>query len=48
MITEAVVPLIESGVLNGRRKTLLPGKIVTSFCFGQPQILRLSPRQSGV
>ena len=34
MITEAVVPLIESGVLNGRRKTLLPGKIVTSFCFG--------------
>ena len=34
MITEAVVPLIEAGVLNGRRKTLLPGKIVTSFCFG--------------
>ncbi|MDD5140397.1 MAG: GNAT family N-acetyltransferase [Verrucomicrobiales bacterium] len=34
MITEAVVPLIESGVLNGRRKTLLPRKIVTSFCFG--------------
>ena len=34
MITEAVVPLIESGVLNGSRKTLLPRKIVTSFCFG--------------
>ena len=34
MITEAVVPLIESGVLNGRCKTLLPRKIVTSFCFG--------------
>ncbi len=34
MITEAVVPLIESGVLNGKCKTLLPGKIVTSFCFG--------------
>lgn len=34
MITEAVMPLIESGVLNGRRKTLLPGKIVTSLCFG--------------
>ncbi len=34
MITEAVVPLIESGALNGRRKTLLPRKIVTSFCFG--------------
>lgn len=34
MLTEAVMPLIESGVLNGRRKSLLPGKIVTSFCFG--------------
>ena len=34
MITEAVVPLIDAGVLNGSRKTLLRGKIVTSFCFG--------------
>ena len=34
MFTEAVIPLIESGVLNCRKKTLLPGKIVTSFCFG--------------
>lgn len=34
MFTEAVVPLIEKGVLNCRAKTLLPGKIVTSFCFG--------------
>ena len=34
MFTEAVIPLIESGVINCRRKTLLPGKIVASFCFG--------------
>src|SRR5207249_1762241 len=34
MFTEAALPLIESGVLNCRRKTLLPGKIVTSFVFG--------------
>jgi len=34
MFTEAVIPLIESGVLNSRLKTLLPGKIVSSFCFG--------------
>lgn len=34
MLTEAIVPLITSGVLNGSRKTLLPRKIVTSFCFG--------------
>ena len=34
MFTEAVIPLIEAGVLNGRRKTLCQGKIVASFCFG--------------
>jgi acyl-CoA hydrolase/GNAT superfamily N-acetyltransferase len=34
MFTEAVISLIESGVLNGRCKTLRPGKIVSSFCFG--------------
>jgi acyl-CoA hydrolase/GNAT superfamily N-acetyltransferase len=34
MFTEAVIPLIEKGILTGRRKTLLPQKIVASFCFG--------------
>lgn len=34
MFTEAVIPLVEKGILNCRKKTLLPGKIVTSFCFG--------------
>lgn len=34
MFTEAVIPLIEAGVLNSSAKTLMPGKIVTSFCFG--------------
>lgn len=34
MFTEAVIPLVEKGIINCRRKTLLPGKIVTSFCFG--------------
>ena len=38
MLTEAIIPLIESGVLNGRRKTLLPGKVVTSFCFGNRRL----------
>lgn len=38
MFTEAVIPLIEKGVLNCRRKTLLPGKIVASFCFGQREL----------
>jgi acyl-CoA hydrolase/GNAT superfamily N-acetyltransferase len=34
MFTEAIIPLIEKGILNCRYKTLLPGKIVSSFCFG--------------
>jgi GNAT superfamily N-acetyltransferase len=34
MFTESVLPLIEKGILNCRQKTLLPGKIVSSFCFG--------------
>lgn len=34
MFTESIIPLIEKGVLNCRAKTLLPGKIVASFCFG--------------
>lgn len=34
MLTEGVIPLIEKGVLNCKKKSFLPGKIVTSFCFG--------------
>lgn len=34
LFTEAILPLVQSGVLNCRRKTLLHGKIVASFCFG--------------
>lgn len=38
MFTEAIIPLIEAGVLNGRAKSLLPGKIVASFCFGNRRL----------
>lgn len=38
MFTEAVIPLIEKGIMNGRKKTLLPGKIVTSFVFGSRKL----------
>jgi acyl-CoA hydrolase/GNAT superfamily N-acetyltransferase len=34
MISDGVINLIESGVINGRRKTCHPGKAVTSFCLG--------------
>jgi len=34
MLSDAVIDLVERGVVNGKRKTLLPGKIVTSFVMG--------------
>jgi acyl-CoA hydrolase/GNAT superfamily N-acetyltransferase len=34
MISDGILPLIEQGVVTGKKKTLLPGKIVTSFCIG--------------
>ena len=34
MISDGVLDLIKKGVVTGKRKSLLPGKIVTSFCIG--------------
>ena len=34
MFNDAIIPLIESGVINGSRKTLNRGKITASFCLG--------------
>lgn len=34
MFSDGLLPLIEAGVVTGRRKTLYPGKIVASFCMG--------------
>jgi 4-hydroxybutyrate CoA-transferase len=34
MCPDGVVPLIESGVINGSRKTLHPGKVVAGFILG--------------
>ena len=34
MFSDGIVELVELGVINGRRKTMLPGKIVTSFVMG--------------
>jgi acyl-CoA hydrolase/RimJ/RimL family protein N-acetyltransferase len=34
MLSDSVLELIDSGVINGRKKTLLRGKIVTSFVMG--------------
>ena len=34
MFSDRIIPLIESGVINGERKTLHPGKVVASFVLG--------------
>ncbi len=34
MISDGVMKLVEQGVITGQRKTLMPGKIVTSFLLG--------------
>lgn len=34
MITDDIIPLVETGVVTGARKTMDRGKIVASFCLG--------------
>jgi len=34
MFTDAVLPLVEAGVINGRKKKKHPGKIVSTFALG--------------
>jgi acyl-CoA hydrolase/GNAT superfamily N-acetyltransferase len=38
MLSDSIVELVERGVVNGRKKTLLPGKIVTSFVMGTQKL----------
>jgi acyl-CoA hydrolase/GNAT superfamily N-acetyltransferase len=38
MLSDTVIDLVEAGVVNGRRKTLLPGRIVTSFVMGTQRL----------
>jgi acyl-CoA hydrolase/RimJ/RimL family protein N-acetyltransferase len=40
MFSDGVMKLTEAGVITGRRKTLLPGKIVTSFVMGSAELYR--------
>ncbi len=34
MYNDAIIPLVESGVINGRRKSINRGKVTASFCYG--------------
>ncbi|MBX9689703.1 MAG: hypothetical protein K2X27_23530 [Candidatus Obscuribacterales bacterium] len=40
MFSDAVVNLVESGVINNSRKTVLPGKIAVSFAMGSERLYK--------
>jgi acyl-CoA hydrolase/GNAT superfamily N-acetyltransferase len=44
VITDAIVPLLEKGILNGRLKTQHRGKVVTSFARGSRRLHELIDR----
>ena len=44
VITDAILPLIERGVITGRRKTHQPGKIVASMAMGSRRLYDLIDR----
>jgi len=41
VITDAIIPLLERGILTGRRKSQQRGKIVTSFAMGSRRLYEL-------
>ena len=40
MFSDGIIDLVERGVITGRRKTLLPGKIVAAFILGTHRLYR--------
>ncbi|MEO8285248.1 MAG: acetyl-CoA hydrolase/transferase C-terminal domain-containing protein [Chloroflexota bacterium] len=40
MFSDGIVDLVESGVITGRRKNFLPGKLVASFILGTERLYR--------
>ena len=38
MVSDGIIPLVESGVITNEEKTLLPGKTVTSFLLGSHEL----------
>jgi acyl-CoA hydrolase len=40
MLSDGVMALVEAGVITGRKKTLLPGKLVTSFVMGSEALYK--------
>ena len=40
LITDGFIPLIENKVITNKKKSLLPGRIVTSLCMGSERLYR--------
>lgn len=38
MFSDGLIPLVENGIINGEKKTLLPGKIVAGFVLGTKKV----------
>jgi 4-hydroxybutyrate CoA-transferase len=38
MVSDGIIPLVERGIVNCEKKTLIPGKLVTSFVLGTKKI----------
>jgi len=38
MITDGFIPLLEKRVINNKKKTLLPGRVVASLCMGSEKL----------
>ncbi|MDD3398537.1 MAG: acetyl-CoA hydrolase/transferase C-terminal domain-containing protein, partial [Candidatus Methanomethylophilaceae archaeon] len=39
MFSDGIIDLVEKGVITGKRKTIHPEKIVTSFCIGSARLM---------
>ena len=46
VITDAIIPLLEKGILTGRQKTQQKNKIVTSLAFGSRKLFDIIDRNS--
>ncbi|MFC1857485.1 GNAT family N-acetyltransferase [Thermodesulfobacteriota bacterium] len=40
LITDAFIPLIEKKVITNKKKTLVPGRVVTTMCMGSEKLYR--------
>ena len=46
LLSDNIVPLIEAGVVNGKRKNWKPRKVILSFVLGTREAVRVSRRKS--